>query len=93
MVAANNVTQFIYIENQYFRWPPLAELIKKSAVTQTCWGRDPALHGSIHLFVITNDTKEAMGLGTVKTQEMLASLGRAKAGRMASGDRQENQGD
>ncbi|EPM62416.1 phospholipase D/transphosphatidylase, partial [Pseudomonas syringae pv. actinidiae ICMP 19071] len=23
MVAANNVTQFIYIENQYFRWPPL----------------------------------------------------------------------
>lgn len=78
MVAANNVTQFIYIENQYFRWPPLAELIKKSAVTQTCWGRDPALHGSIHLFVITNDTKEAMGLGTVKTQEMLASLGRAE---------------
>ncbi|RML39162.1 Phospholipase D/transphosphatidylase [Pseudomonas syringae pv. ribicola] len=78
MVAANNVTQFIYIENQYFRWPPLAELIKKSAVTQTCWGRDPALHGSIHLFVITNDTKVAMGLGTVKTQEMLASLGRAE---------------
>ncbi|MBS7418506.1 phospholipase [Pseudomonas syringae] len=78
MVAANNVTQFIYIENQYFRWPPLAELIKKSAVTQTSKGRDPALHGSIYMFVITNDTKEAMGLGTVKTQEMLASLGRAE---------------
>ncbi|EPN38126.1 phospholipase D/transphosphatidylase, partial [Pseudomonas syringae pv. actinidiae ICMP 19095] len=31
MVAANNVTQFIYIENQYFRWPPLADHIKTLA--------------------------------------------------------------
>ncbi len=29
MKAVNNATQFIYIENQYFRWPPLAEAIKK----------------------------------------------------------------
>lgn len=29
--AVNNATQFIYIENQYFRWPPLAELINKIA--------------------------------------------------------------
>ncbi|MFV3015694.1 phospholipase D-like domain-containing protein, partial [Pseudomonas sp. KHB2.9] len=29
--AVNNATQFIYIENQYFRWPPLAELINAVA--------------------------------------------------------------
>ncbi|MEE5128804.1 phospholipase D-like domain-containing protein, partial [Pseudomonas alliivorans] len=77
LVAANNVTQFIYIENQYFRWPPLADLIKKCAAAQTCNGRDPAEHGSIHLFVVTNDTNDGVGMGTAKTQEMLESLGRA----------------
>ncbi|MEE4677036.1 phospholipase D-like domain-containing protein [Pseudomonas alliivorans] len=77
LVAANNVTQFIYIENQYFRWPPLADLIKQCAAAQTCNGRDPAEHGSIHLFVVTNDTNDGVGMGTAKTQEMLESLGRA----------------
>lgn len=75
--AVNNATQFIYIENQYFRWPPLAEAIKKAAVDQTGAGRDPGLHGALHLFVITNATDDGMGAGTVNTQRMLQSLGRA----------------
>lgn len=74
--AVNNATQFIYIENQYFRWPPLAEAIKKAALDQTGAGRDPGLHGALHVFVITNATDEGMGAGTVNTQRMIASLGR-----------------
>ncbi|MCS3420783.1 phosphatidylserine/phosphatidylglycerophosphate/cardiolipin synthase family protein [Pseudomonas sp. BIGb0558] len=76
--AVNNATQFIYIENQYFRWPPLAEAIKKAAADQTAAGRDPGLHGALHLFVITNATDDGMGAGTVNTQRMLQSLGRAE---------------
>ncbi|WP_426114513.1 phospholipase D-like domain-containing protein [Pseudomonas sp. DSP3-2-2] len=75
--AVNNATQFIYIENQYFRWPPLAELIKQVAQGHTKWGRDPGVHGALHLFVITNATDDGMGAGTVNTQRMLESLGRA----------------
>ncbi|MGF6097395.1 phospholipase D-like domain-containing protein [Pseudomonas sp. 18175] len=74
--AVNNATQFIYIENQYFRWPPLAEAINKAAADQTRGGRDPGLHGNLHLFVITNATNDGMGAGTVNTQRMLESLGR-----------------
>ncbi len=75
--AVNNATGFIYIENQYFRWPPLAELIKKAAIAQTQGGRDPGKHGSLHLFVITNVTDDGIGMGTVNTHRMLDSLGRA----------------
>ena len=76
--AVNNATQFIYIENQYFRWPPLAELIKAVAAGQTKAGRDPAIHGYLHLFVITNASKAGIGSGTVNTQRMLESLGRGQ---------------
>lgn len=76
--AVNNATQFIYIENQYFRWPPLADAIKKAAANQTRKGRDPGTHGSLHLFVITNATDDGIGAGTVNTQRMLESLGRAE---------------
>lgn len=76
--AVNNATQFIYIENQYFRWPPLAEAIKKAALDQTGAGRDPGVHGALHLFVITNDTNDGIGAGTVNTQRMIESLGRAE---------------
>lgn len=75
--ATNNATQFIYIENQYFRWPPLAELIKKVAADQTRGGRDPGKHGSLYVFVTTNVTDGGIGAGTVNTQRMLESLGRA----------------
>ncbi len=75
--AVNNATGFIYIENQYFRWPPLAEMIKKAALAQTQGGRDPGKHGALHLFVITNVTDDGIGKGTVNTHRMLDSLGRA----------------
>jgi phosphatidylserine/phosphatidylglycerophosphate/cardiolipin synthase-like enzyme len=76
--AVNNATQFIYIENQYFRWPPLAELIKAVAAGQTKAGRDPAIHGHLHLFVITNASESGIGSGTLNTQRMLESLGRGE---------------
>lgn len=75
--TVNNATQFIYIENQYFRWLPLAEAIKNAALTQTRAGRDPGKHGDLYLFVVTNVTDEGIGAGTVNTQRMLESLGRA----------------
>lgn len=74
--AINNATQFIYIENQYFRWPPLAEAIKNAAAVQTRAGRDPGLHGNLHLFVITNASPDGVGPGSVNTYRMLESLGR-----------------
>jgi phosphatidylserine/phosphatidylglycerophosphate/cardiolipin synthase-like enzyme len=74
--AVNNATQFIYIENQYFRWPPLAEAIKAAAEVQTGAGRDPGLHGNLHLFVITNASPDGVGPGSLNTQRMLESLGR-----------------
>ncbi|MEE1922771.1 phospholipase D-like domain-containing protein [Pseudomonas sp. 148P] len=77
MQAANNATQFIYIENQYFRWPPFAEKIKEIAAKQTAAGRDPGKHGALHLFVLTNAAKDGIGPGTVNTQRMVESLGRA----------------
>ncbi|SCK25685.1 phospholipase D-like domain-containing protein [Vogesella sp. LIG4] len=77
--AVNNATQCIYVENQYFRWPPLADKIKQAAAKQCQWGRDPASHQSLYLFVVTNSSNAGMGSGTEKTHEMLKSLGRADA--------------
>lgn len=75
--AVNNATQFIYIENQYFRWPELAEAIKRAAAVQTGEGRDPGLHGPLHLFVVTNASEDGVGPGTLNTQRMIESLGRS----------------
>lgn len=75
--AVNNATKFIYIENQYFRWPELAEKIKAAAAAQVGAGRDPGKHGSIHLFVVTNSNDEGIGPGTVNTYHMLNALGKA----------------
>ena len=75
--AANNATEFIYIENQYFRWPPLADIIKQAASDQTRHGRDPGVHGALHLFVITNAGADSVAPGSANTQRMLESLGRA----------------
>lgn len=75
--ATSNATQFIYIENQYFRWPPLAEFITKAAKAQVDCGRTPGKDGVLHLFVVTNVTDEGIGSGTVNTQRMLACLGQA----------------
>ena len=75
--AVVNATQYIHIENQYFRWPPLAETIKDHAAKTAQWGRTPETNGSLYLFVITNSSDAGMGRGTVNTYRMLDSLGRA----------------
>ncbi|AHG43333.1 phospholipase [Pseudomonas syringae CC1557] len=74
--AVNNTTQFIYIENQYFRWPPLAEKIKSVVQSLLDAGRDLKKHGPIYLFVVTNSSNEGMGDGSVNTFRMLKHLGR-----------------
>jgi phosphatidylserine/phosphatidylglycerophosphate/cardiolipin synthase-like enzyme len=73
--AVNNATSFIYIENQYFRWPDLAEKIKSAVGAQIKAGRDPAK--PVYLFVVTNASKEGIGLGAGTTYDMLSSLGQA----------------
>jgi phosphatidylserine/phosphatidylglycerophosphate/cardiolipin synthase-like enzyme len=75
--AVNNASNFIYIENQYFRWPSLADMIKEAAKKQVAWGRDPGQHGSIYLFVVTNADNDALSHGEVSTYRMLESLGQA----------------
>jgi len=75
--AVNNVTDFVYIENQYFRYPPIANQIKDAVMAQIKGGRDPETYGPIHSFVVTNSTNEGMGDGTVNTYRMLDALGRA----------------
>ncbi|WP_414448149.1 phosphatidylserine/phosphatidylglycerophosphate/cardiolipin synthase family protein [Burkholderia sp. 22PA0099] len=77
--AANNVTQYIFIENQYFRWIDLAVKIKDVAAKQLAGGRDPGKHGPIYLFVITNASDAAVGSGTVNTFRMLDALGYGNA--------------
>lgn len=73
--AVSNATQLIYIENQYFRWPILAERIKQHAKAMSQGGRRPEQHGSLYLFVITNTSEEGMGAGANNTQRMLEGLG------------------
>lgn len=46
--AVNNATRFIYIENQYFRWQPLADKIKALVKNYAAWGRATPLY----LFVV-----------------------------------------
>ncbi|QNT63501.1 phospholipase D-like domain-containing protein [Ralstonia solanacearum] len=75
--AVNNTTKLVYIENQYFRYPPLAEKIKDAARVQFCEGRDQGKHGALHLFVVTNSNDDGIGQGTVNTYRMLEVLGRA----------------
>jgi len=75
--AVNNATQYIYIENQYFRWPVLAEKLTAHVKILSESGRDPAKYGSLYLFGITNADSEGMGKGTVNTARMMENLGRA----------------
>ncbi|MEX3765190.1 phosphatidylserine/phosphatidylglycerophosphate/cardiolipin synthase family protein [Paraburkholderia phenoliruptrix] len=75
--AVNNATRFIYIENQYFRWPEMAEKIKQAAAAQFRAGRAQGKDGSIYLFVVTNSNDEGIGQGTVNTYHMLNALGKA----------------
>ncbi|MDN7582758.1 phospholipase D-like domain-containing protein [Burkholderia orbicola] len=71
--VVNNTTNFIYIENQYFRFPPLAEKLTKLVKSYQACGRKTPLY----LFVVTNSSDDGIGLGTVSTYHMLNALGRA----------------
>ncbi len=73
--ALNNATQYVFVQNQYFRWEDFADTIKAAAIKQQQAGRDPGEHGSIYLFVITNSSDVAVGSGTLTTYQMRESLG------------------
>ncbi|NIE68007.1 phospholipase D-like domain-containing protein [Burkholderia sp. Ax-1719] len=73
--AVNNATNFVYIENQYFRYMPVANKLRDNVNSQTSGGRNPAKHGVVYLFVVTNSNDDGIGLGTVSTYQMLDALG------------------
>ncbi|WP_126225333.1 phospholipase D-like domain-containing protein [Burkholderia ambifaria] len=77
--AANNATKYVFIQNQYFRWVPLADQIKEAVQQQIKGGRDPGYHGPIHLFVITNSSDEGVGPGSFNTYRMLDALGQSNS--------------
>lgn len=77
--TANNTSKFIYIENQYFRYPPLVDNIKAAVQNQLKWGRNVGKDGSIYLFVITNSSDDGLDKGQVSTQRMMTALGRPDA--------------
>jgi phosphatidylserine/phosphatidylglycerophosphate/cardiolipin synthase-like enzyme len=74
--AVNNATKFIYIENQYFRWPTLAGKIKSAVQAQIAGGRDSSK--PVYLFVVTNADEDALDKGQGTTYDMLKSLGQAR---------------
>jgi phosphatidylserine/phosphatidylglycerophosphate/cardiolipin synthase-like enzyme len=74
--TVNNATKFIYIENQYFRWPLLAKTIKDAVKAQIQQGRDSAK--PVYLFVVTNSDEDALDKGQGTTYDMLNSLGQAR---------------
>lgn len=45
--AVNNTTNFVYIENQYFRYMPVADKLRKNVNAQIAGGRNPAKHGEV----------------------------------------------
>lgn len=70
--ALGNVHQYAYIENQYFRYKPLAERLKKIAADYTEAGKQQDLY----LFVVTNNP-ESRNFSS-STHEMLDSLGQGE---------------
>lgn len=70
--ALGNVHQYAYIENQYFRYKPLAERLKKIAADYVAAGKQQDLH----LFVVTNNPDS--GHFSSSTYEMLDTLGQGE---------------
>ncbi|PAX78396.1 phosphatidylserine/phosphatidylglycerophosphate/cardiolipin synthase family protein [Citrobacter sp. TSA-1] len=65
--------KYIYIENQYFRYPPFVAKIKEAIEKRRALGYDKPLY----LFVVTNSTAEkAVHSGSYMTYRMLEALGR-----------------
>ncbi|MEB0207265.1 phospholipase D-like domain-containing protein [Pseudomonas sp. CCC3.1] len=67
--AIGNATDYVYMENQYFRYPDFAKRLGDIASTRKARG----VPGDLHLFVVTNtpDSKTA----SATTYEMLQALG------------------
>lgn len=70
--ALGNVHQYAYMENQYFRYKPLAERLKNTAAARKAAG---ALH-DLHLFVVTNNPESGHFSST--SYDMMDSLGQAE---------------
>lgn len=85
MRAAGNARKYIYVENQYFRYPPWADELKATRRKLLAGGRNEAEHGVCHVFVVTNVPD---GSGRMRTAEMMQSLGRQD--RMPAVYREEN---
>ncbi|MBN6076037.1 hypothetical protein HYE59_00335 [Aggregatibacter actinomycetemcomitans] len=72
------VSNYLYTENQYFRWPKLVKTMIKH--WKRMKGSDPETHRTpkspLHWFVITNSTDESLEHGTIDTNEMFELLGR-----------------
>ena len=77
--AVNNASKYIFIENQYLRWEPVADQIKKSIPNLVNCGRNLQRDGPVYLFVVTNSIDDAVSLGTLNTQRTLNGLGQANA--------------
>ena len=74
MQAMGNARDCIYIENQYFRYKPLAQRLKQTRLQLLSGGKDEAAHGTCHVFIITNVTDDH---GRTNTYDMLEALGRS----------------
>ncbi|NMP26819.1 phosphatidylserine/phosphatidylglycerophosphate/cardiolipin synthase family protein [Rahnella sp. SAP-1] len=82
--SVKRARNYIYIENQYFRFQKIAEQLKKTALELILSGRDPEKHGYLYLFVVTNSTEKpedpswtSNEAGGYQTYKMLDCLGRA----------------
>ena len=74
MQNIKRVTSYIYTENQYFRWPPLAEAFIKH--WQNLRSKGCPENMPIHWFVVTNSSDDGLGKVTYTTNKMLEKLGR-----------------
>ena len=84
MESVKRARNYIYIENQYFRFQEIAEQLKKTALELISSGRDPEECGYLYLFVVTNSTEKpedpswtSNSPGGYQTYKMLDCLGRA----------------
>lgn len=67
---------YIYIENQYIRYPPIAELIKERARSLKESAEENGVEAEdLYLFMITTYTLEAAPFSGINTYKMLNTLG------------------
>jgi hypothetical protein len=83
-IALSNARNYVYFENQYFRYKEFAELMRtnRRMLKAAGWKRD------FYLFVVTNVPDDS---GRMHTYEMLRSLGKASV--MPAIEKKEDNGD